>query len=195
MILDEWRMPAPDIRLCLAAVLAMVGTQALVLLAMGHPLICECGHVALWHGAASGPQTSQHLTDWYSFTHVEHGLLFYALITWLLAGAPFRTVMLVAFGIEAVWEILENTPLIMDRYRQTALAAGYFGDSVVNSLGDTVAMGVGLAIARLAPVRVSIVLALLLEGVLLFAIRDNLTLNIIQLVAPIEAISAWQAGG
>ena len=103
--------------------------------------------------------------------------------------------MLVAFGIEAVWEILENTPLIMDRYRQTALAAGYFGDSVVNSLGDTVAMGVGLAIARLAPVRVSIVLALLLEGVLLFAIRDNLTLNIIQLVAPIEAISAWQAGG
>ena len=188
-------MPAPGIRLCMAAVLAMIGAQALVLLAMGHPLICACGHVALWHGAASGPQTSQHLTDWYSFTHVEHGLLFYALITWVLAGAPFRTVVLVAFGIEAVWEVLENTPLIMDRYRQTALAAGYFGDSVVNSLGDTLSMAIGLAIARWAPVRVSIALALLIECVLLVAIRDNLTLNIIQLVAPIEAISAWQAAG
>ena len=117
------------------------------------------------------------------------------MITWLLAGAPFRTVVLLAFGIEAVWEVLENTPLIMDRYRQTALAAGYFGDSVVNSLGDTLSMALGLVIARWARVRVSIALALLIECALLVAIRDNLTLNIIQLVAPVEAISAWQAAG
>ncbi|ERJ18214.1 hypothetical protein SSPSH_002991 [Salinisphaera shabanensis E1L3A] len=194
-LFDARHMRTPATPLCVAVVLAILCAQALALLAMGHPLICECGYVALWHGAASGPQTSQHLTDWYSFTHVEHGLLFYALITLLLAGAPFRTVVLIAFGVEAVWELVENTPLIMDRYRQTALAAGYFGDSVVNSIGDTLSMALGLAIARIAPVRVSLVLVVAMECLLLFAIRDNLTLNIIQLIYPLEAINQWQAGG
>ena len=185
----------PGVRLCSALVLAIVAGQAVTLLAMGHPLICECGHVALWHGAVSGSQTSQHLTDWYSFTHVEHGLLFYALLMLLSAGTPFRGIVLIAFGIEAVWEVVENTPFIMDRYRQTALAAGYFGDSVVNSVGDTLSMALGLLIARFAPLRLSLTLVVIMECVLLYAIRDNLTLNIIQLIYPIEAINQWQAGG
>jgi len=169
--------------------------QALALAAMGHPLICECGTIDVWHGAASGPQTSQHLTDWYSLTHVEHGLLFYAVFGLALANAPLRVVILAAFGLEIAWEIIENTPIIMDRYREGALAAGYFGDSVVNSISDTLAMAFGLLLARLLPVRLSLLMVIGLECVLILLIRDSLALNIIQLVHPVEAISRWQTGG
>jgi hypothetical protein len=174
---------------------AIVAIQVAAMLAMGHSMICACGDIELWHAPTSGPGTSQHLTDWYSFTHVVHGFLLYMLL-WLVApGASFRLAMIAALGLEAGWEIIENTPAVIERYRETALAAGYFGDSVVNSLTDTLAMVLGFVVARRLPVWWSVVLVLGLELILALAIRDNLLLNVVQLIHPVEAISAWQAGG
>jgi hypothetical protein len=193
--LDGSSWPAVSSRIFALLVAAMLATQFLVLVLMGQPLSCECGHIDLWHASASGSETSQHFADWYSLTHVAHGFVFYFLI-WLLAPkAPSAIIFVLALGFEAGWEILENTPLVIERYRQTALAAGYFGDSVVNSIGDTLAMILGFVVARKVPVWFSIVVLIGLELFLVFAIHDNLTLNIIQLVYPLDAISQWQANG
>lgn len=193
--IDARGWPAPSLGTCALVAAVMLAVQAASLALMGHPLICTCGTVELWYAPTAGPGTSQHVADWYTFTHVVHGFLFYCLL-WLVApGAPLSLLVLAALGIEAGWEIVENTPVIIERYRQTALAAGYFGDSVLNSLSDTLAMLIGFVMARRLPVWVSACVALGTEAVLAWAIRDNLTLNIVQLIYPIEAISRWQAGG
>lgn len=179
----------------LALVAGILALQALILLALNHPLICTCGVVSVWHGNAAGPETSQHLIDWYTFTHVVHGFLFYLLLCLVAPRAPFITRLTLVVGIEAAWEIVENMPFIIERYRQSALARGYFGDSIVNSVADTLATAFGAVLARLLPVWLSVVLVAAVELVLAYAIRDNLTLNIIQLVHPTAAISRWQAGG
>jgi hypothetical protein len=174
---------------------AFVLAQAFSLAMMGHPLICECGRVDLWHGNPSGPETSQHLIDWYSYTHVLHGLAFYLLL-WLIApNMPIGQRFALAIGIEAAWEVIENTPLIMERYRQSALARGYFGDSVVNSIADTFAAAAGFVLARTLPVWTSVALVIAGELFLAYMIRDNLLLNILQLLYPNEWLSRWQAGG
>jgi hypothetical protein len=179
---------------CVIAVAAIIALQALILWAMNHPLICTCGRIDLWHGSHAGPETSQHLTDWYTLSHIVHGFGFYLLL-WLVAPRlSVGTRLVLAVGVEAGWEVIENTPWLMARYRQGALAAGYFGDSVVNSVADTLAMMVGFILARLLPAWSTVVLALALELVALVSIRDNLALNIIQLVHPTEAISRWQTG-
>ncbi|MEX2642768.1 MAG: DUF2585 family protein [Acetobacterales bacterium] len=168
--------------------------QTLILLAMGLPAICTCGHVELWHGNPSGPETSQHVADWYTFTHVLHGIGFYFLL-WLIAPRmPFAWRFALAIGLEAAWEVLENTPLIVERYRQGALARGYSGDSIVNSVSDTLATALGVVMARFLPTRPVIALVIASELFLGYTIRDNLTLNIVQLVYPSEAISQWQTG-
>jgi hypothetical protein len=172
-----------------------VALQALILLAMGLPLICTCGHVALWHCDPSGPETSQHLADWYTATHVVHGFGLYLLLWLVVPGLPIAQRFALAIGIEVAWEVIENTPLIVERYRQSALARGYFGDSVVNSVADTLAAAIGFILTWIMPVRASVALVLATELLLGYAIRDNLTLNIIQLIHPSEAISAWQVGG
>jgi hypothetical protein len=161
---------------------------------MGHPLICRCGYIELWHGNPAGPETSQHLTDWYTYTHVIHGIGFYFVI-WLIAPRlPFALQLALAFGLEAAWEIAENTPFVMERYRQSALARGYFGDSVVNSIFDTFATALGFALARTLPAWSSIVVVIGIELFLGYMIHDNFTLNIIQLIYPSEIISNWQIG-
>jgi hypothetical protein len=175
-----------------AAIVAAMLLQALVMHAMGHPIICACGHLALWNGDPAGPESSQQITDWYSWTHLEHGLLYYALLRWLFPEAPFPLRLAMAVGLEAGWEILENSPPIIERYRQTALAAGYFGDSIVNSLSDTIMAMAGMLLAWRLPVRLSIGLVLALELWLAIAIRDNLTLNVVELVWPNPALSHWQ---
>ncbi len=178
----------------LGVALALVALQAATIIAFGHPLICTCGTIALWHGNASGPETSQHITDWYTFSHIIHGFLFYLLL-WLVAPrTSFALRLALAVGIEAAWEIVENTPLIMERYRQSALAKGYFGDSVLNSVMDTLAMAFGFVLARLLPVWATVALALGMEAFTLAMIRDNLLLNIVQLISPSETLSRWQAG-
>src|SRR5437762_5727725 len=173
------------------AILVAVGA---IELAMGRNPICTCGTVELWVGARDSPQTSQMLADWYSLSHIVHGLLFYAGL-WLIARRwPAERRFLLALLIEAGWKVIENTPMVIDRYRATTAALGYTGDSVINSLSDIVMMALGFLLARKLPVWASIALLLLLEIVPLFVIRDNLTLNVLALIAPSHAIQAWQAG-
>jgi len=176
-----------------AAILLLLAIVASAELAMGRVPICSCGHVALWHGALDSGN-SQHLLDWYSFSHVIHGFLFYA-IGWLLLGRlPLRLRFLVAVAIESAWEMLENSPVIIDRYRTATMALGYSGDSVVNSMADIGCMMLGFWVARRLPIRATIALAVGFELLTLAVIRDNLALNVLMLLWPVEAIRAWQGG-
>jgi hypothetical protein len=174
--------------------LLILAAAAAILLAMGRNPICTCGTVDLWVGTRDSPKTSQMLADWYSLSHIVHGLVFYAGL-WLIARRwPVERRFLLALLIEASWEVIENTPMVIDRYRATTAAIGYTGDSVINSLSDILMMALGFLLARKLPVWAAIGLLLVLEIVPLFVIRDNLTLNIIALIAPSHAIQAWQAG-
>jgi len=163
-------------------------------LAMGRPAICPCGFVALWTGEVQGDQNSQQVADWYTLSHLVHGLLFYAVARAALPCAPVAARLLAALVMEGAWEVLENTPMVIDRYRAATLAFGYSGDSVLNSMSDIGAMALGFWAAVRLSWRESIVLAAALELVSLVAIRDNLTLNVLMLVHPVEVVRAWQAG-
>ena len=165
------------------------------MLAMGRNPICTCGSVELWVGGRNSAKTSQMLADWYSLSHIVHGLLFYAAL-WLVARRwPIEWRFVVALIVEAAWEVTENTPLVIDRYRATTAALGYTGDSVVNSLSDILMMALGFLAARKLPLWAALLLLLALEIIPLCAIRDNLTLNVWALIAPNPALQAWQAGG
>ena len=174
--------------------LFLVLAAAAILLAIGRPPICTCGTVELWVNSTASAKTSQMLADWYSPSHIVHGLLFYAAL-WLAARRwNVRTRFLVAVAIEAAWEVVENTPLVIDRYREATIALGYTGDSVLNSVSDIAMMALGFLAARKLPPWASIALVLLLEMVPLLVIRDNLTLNVWMLLAPNDAVRIWQAG-
>jgi hypothetical protein len=177
------------------ASLVILAVAAAVLLAMGRNPICTCGAVDLWVGQRDSPETSQMLADWYSLSHIVHGLLFYGGL-WLVARRwPAEWRFVAALLIEASWEVTENTPFVIDRYRETTAALGYTGDSVINSLSDILMMCFGFLLARKLPVWASIALLVALELVPLFVIRDNLALNIWNLLAPNPAVAAWQARG
>ncbi len=176
------------------APLLLVLAAAAILLAMGRPPICTCGRVTLWVSSSTSPETSQMLADWYSASHLVHGFLFFGLL-WLVARRlPVATRLLIAIVIEASWEIAENSPWIIDRYRSATAAVGYSGDSVLNSVSDIVMMIAGFLLARRLPLWASIVVVILLELIPLIVIRDNLTLNIIMLLRPSDAIRTWQTG-
>jgi hypothetical protein len=177
-----------------AAAVLIVAISAGTLLWLGRPAICTCGQVDLWVGSTTSAKTSQMLADWYSASHIVHGFLFYALL-WLFArNSPVEYRFLGAILIEAAWEIVENTPLIIDRYREATVAIGYTGDSVLNSMSDIAMMAVGFVLARRLPWQASLFTIAVLEIVPLFVIRDNLTLNVWMLLAPSDAVRAWQAG-
>jgi hypothetical protein len=173
--------------------LGLVVAAAVVLLGMGRPAICTCGEVKLWVGTVQGPDNSQHLADWYTPSHIIHGFLFYWLGWLFLRRNPAGDRLLAAVLIEAGWEILENSQYIIDRYREATMALGYNGDSVVNSIADIGWMMLGFLLARRLPVWATIALAVTFELLTLIVIRDNLTLNVLMLIAPVDAIRTWQA--
>jgi Protein of unknown function (DUF2585) len=163
--------------------------------AMGRVPWCTCGYIKLWHGVIFSSENSQHIFDWYSFTHIIHGIGFYALL-WLAdrkKRLSFSTKLLIALGLEGAWEILENSSFIIDRYRATAVSLNYYGDSIINSLSDIVAMAAGFYLAYRLPVKWSIGLVIIIELALAYFVRDNLTLNLIMLVHPFQPINNWQA--
>ena len=174
--------------------LAILLVAVAVLLAMGRNPICTCGAVDLWVPGRDSPRTSQMLADWYSLSHLGHGLLFYAAFWFAARRWPVEWRFVAALAIEAAWEVTENTPWIIDRYRHATAALGYNGDSVLNSVSDMTMMALGFLAARKLPWWGAILFMVALELVPLFAIRDNLTLNIWMLLAPSDAIAQWQAG-
>ena len=176
-------------------VVFLLALQAFVLYLFGQPAICACGEVKLWEGVVLSSGNSQHLSDWYTFSHIIHGVLFYLGLWYFFPRWSVWTRLVVAMGIEVAWELIENTPMVIDHYRQQALAQGYTGDSIINSISDTIAMVFGFVLAWRLSVWAVVFLALFLELFVLYIIRDNLTLNILNLIHQFPSIAAWQAGG
>ncbi|AOL93876.1 DUF2585 family protein [Porphyrobacter sp. LM 6] len=172
-----------------------------VLLAMGRVPIRECGYVKLWHGQINDGGNSQHIANWYTPSHIIHGMIFYAFGWWMFVkrgwggATAFRWGLPLAVFLEAAWEVLENTPMVINRFRSVTANWGYTGDSVLNSGADIVWMAFGFWLAFRLPVKVTIALALIGELVAGYVVRDNLTLNVIMLLFPVDAIAQWQAAG
>ncbi|WP_026620142.1 hypothetical protein M728_003046 [Ensifer sp. WSM1721] len=175
---------------CLAVLAAQILTQHL----MGRLWICECGYVKFWEGVVNSSGNSQHIADWYTPSHIIHGFLFYGLGHLLMRGRPLTTRLLLATAIESAWEIAENTPMVINRYRSATISLDYFGDSILNSTMDTLAMAAGFLFASRLPVALTVAIAIVLEVFTGWMIRDNLTLNVLMLVWPLDAVKAWQAG-
>jgi hypothetical protein len=169
--------------------------MAMTLLWLGRTPICTCGYVKLWHGQVMSSENSQHLLDWYTPSHILHGLAFYFGLRYLAPRLSVGWRLVIASVIEAGWEVVENTSWIIDRYRGETAALDYFGDSIINSSADFAAMVVGFLIAMRAPVWVSVALFIAAEVIVGYIIRDGLMLNIIMLLWPLDAIKQWQLGG
>ena len=193
-----WIMNQSDQRCCVwtvwLSVLAIVALQIMTLRLEGQPWWCQCGGAELWISAAYSEHTSQHLVDPYSFSHVLHGFLFWWLIAWLAPRLALGWQFVIALALEAAWEILENSPWVIERYRSATAAVGYSGDTVVNALGDLASAALGFWLARLLGWRWTLAIFVAVELILLAAIRDNLTLNVLMLFVTLPGLKQWQLG-
>lgn len=195
--MDQAAIPRPPARAqfrgyALAAAIFLA--TLLVLWLMGRLPICACGTVKLWYFETGTPEASQHLADWYTLSHIIHGFLFYAAIWFLFRHWSFGARLALAIAVEGAWEIIENTSFIIDRYREVTVSWGYYGDSIVNSAGDILFMVAGFVVASRLPVWATVLIAVFFELLAGYVIRDNLTLNVIMLLWPLDAIRNWQAG-
>lgn len=173
-------------------IVAIIVAAAVALYAMGHPLICTCGYIKLWHFDVVSAENSQHLIDWYTPSHIIHGFLFYAVL-WLVAPRlSFGTKLIIAVLVEASWEVIENTDFVINHYREMTISLDYYGDSVINSVSDILFMILGFLLAAWLPVGLTILLAIALEVFVGVMIRDNLTLNVLMFVWPLDSILEWQ---
>lgn len=164
------------------------------LLWIGREPYCKCGYIKLWHGETMSSENSQHISDWYTPSHLLHGLIFYWGL-WLVARQlSFGWRLAIGTFVEAAWEVVENTDALIERYRAVTVSLDYFGDSVVNSTADILVMVAGFFMARWVPVWVSVATILGFEVLTAFVIRDGLTLNVVMLIWPIQAVLDWQSG-
>lgn len=176
-----------------AAILLFI--QGVVLLFLGQPAICTCGYIKLWECAILSSGMSQHLSDWYTFSHIIHGFVFYFFLWRFFPKIPISQKLLFALGIEVAWEIAENTPWVINAYREQALAQGYVGDSIINSIFDSLFMMLGFFAAWKLPAKITVATTVFLELWVGYAIHDNLTLNILNFIYQFDFIRRWQAGG
>ena len=177
----------------LLAGIAVMATTAAIQLWMGRLPIAADGTIRLWVGEVNSSGNSQHLSDWYTPSHIVHGFLFYAALSLFRHRLPLGARAVVAMLVEAAWEIAENTDAVIRHYREATISLDYFGDSVLNSQADILAMLLGFFLAARLPVAVTIALALAMELFVGWMIRDNLTLNVLMLLWPLDGVKAWQA--
>jgi len=173
-------------------VLSGLVLTVLLLRSEGRIWWCACGRLNLWDGDIWSAHNSQHVFDPYSFTHVLHGILLFWILGWVFKRMTFKWQVTLAILLESVWEVLENSPFIIQRYREATIGQGYTGDSIVNSLSDILCCAAGVLLARKLGFPLALFLFVIVELALAWMVRDNLTLNILMLICPIDAVKQWQ---